>query len=235
MRKGLIFIIYGISLHLFIIILLLKSNAVSLISTKLFPVDKPIERTYLKTHTFYKRVNNNLTIDQTIFLGDSHIQGLAVSEVIGKSVNFGIGKDTVKRLINRMRYYDSMQSAKNIVIAVGINDLQHKSVEETLKEFKKLLKKLPKDVFVLVNGVFTIDEGKFQGQISNQNIFRLNIELKKIVNERSNSYFLDINPQLSYNGQLIEEYHIGDGIHLSEKGYHIWIQALTQTLNNLER
>ncbi len=235
MRKGLIFIIYGISLHLFIIILLLKSNAVSLISDKLFPLDKPIERTYLKTHTFYKRVNNNLTIDHTIFLGDSHIQGLAVAEIIGKSVNFGIGKDTVKILIKRVGDYDSIQSAKNIVIAIGINDLQHKSVEETLKGFEKLLRQLPKEVFVLVNGVFAVDEGKFQGEISNKDIFLLNIELKKIVNKHSNSYFLDINPQLAYEGQLIEEYHIGDGIHLSEKGYHIWIKALTQTLNNLER
>jgi lysophospholipase L1-like esterase len=235
MRKGLFFTLYIIILHIILLVLMVKTNAIELFEQKFFNQPQKMDIRYRNTHAYYLRVDKNLTANKTIFIGDSHVQGLATIEVSPTSVNFGIGNDTTDGLIDRISDYDSILSAKNIVIAIGINDLQHKSVKETVAGFEKILRQLPKDIFVLVNGVFAIDEGKFQGQISNQDVFRLNTGLKKIVNKRSNSYFLDINSQLTYAGQLIEEYHIGDGIHLSEKGYHIWIKALSQTLNNLER
>ncbi len=230
MRKGLIFILYGILLHIFLIILLVKSNAFSLIHTKLFPSDKPVGRTYVETHAFYKRVNNNLTMGHTIFLGDSHIQGLAVSEVIGKSVNFGIGKDVTKRLINRVRDYDAISRAKNIVIAIGINDLAHQSVESTIKQFEQLFSLLPKESFLYVHAIFFIDEKLFKGNIENNDIIKLNNKLKQLVSVRKKSEFIDINNQLITKGQLSEEYHIGDGMHLNAKGYKIWIDILKQTI-----
>jgi lysophospholipase L1-like esterase len=235
MRKGLFFTLYMIILHIILLVLVVKTNAIELFGQKFFNQPQKIDIRYRNTHAFYLRMDKNLTANKTIFIGDSHVQGLAVIEVSSMSVNFGIGKDTTDGLTDRISDYDSILSAKTIVIAIGINDLQHKSVKETVIGFRKLLRQLPNDSLVLVNGVFVIDEEKFQGQISNKDILLLNTELKRIVNKRSNSYFLDINPQLAYDGQLIEEYHIGDGIHLSEKGYHIWIKALTQTLNNLER
>jgi len=235
MRKGLFFTLYMVILHIILIVLVIKTNALVLFGEKWGNQLQKMDIRYRNTHAFYLRMDKNLTANKTIFLGDSHVQGLAVIEVSPMSVNFGIGKDTIDGLIKRISDYNSIGTAKNIVIAIGINDLQYISIEETLKGFKKILRQFPNDSFVLVNGVFVIDEGIFQGKILNKDILLLNIELNKIVNKRSNSYFLDINPQLAYEGQLIEEYHIGDGIHLSEKGYHIWIKALTQTLNNLER
>ena len=230
MRKIILLTLYVVFLHLLVIVVIFKPYTFMLIKTKFFPVEIKKNRTYLKTHTFYKRMNKNLSANKSIFLGDSHIQGLAVSEVIPNSVNFGIGKDTIQGLIYRINEYDATSSAKNIVIAVGINDLIDPNVESSIKKYHQLLKLIPESSFLVVNAIFFVDEELAESSLSNVAIKRLNLRLKRLVEQRDNSKFIDINAQITSRGQLSDKYHIGDGIHLNEKGYDIWIKMLSQSL-----
>lgn len=230
MRKNILLALYIVFIHLLIIVVVFKPHIFMQIKTKFFPREIEVDRTYSKTHAFYKRINRNLSANKSIFLGDSHIQGLAVSEVIINSVNFGIGKDTIQGLIHRISDYDAISYAQNIIIAVGINDLIHQDIEFTINKYQQLLKLIPTSSFLVVNAIFLIDEELAGKSLNNVAIKRLNLRLQRLVEQRKNSKFININAQISSLGQLSNKYHIGDGIHLNEKGYDIWIKMLNQSL-----
>ena len=56
-----------------------------------------------------------------MFLGDSHVQGLAVSSITPNAVNLGIGGNTTVGLIQRLQNLKSLQLARTVVIAIGYN------------------------------------------------------------------------------------------------------------------
>lgn len=185
------------------------------------------------THAFNLRVDKNTSKERIVFIGDSHVQGLAVNEVTNRGVNFGIGRDTSKTILNRVYQYQSPKSAKAVVLAFGINDFQYRSVEEALKNYKAVLDAIPETTLIVINAVFNIDTLYVSKNINinNKDIQIFNQKLERLSKDYSNSIFLSINSKLSEGNQLRDSYHIGDGLHLNKNGYQIWINALKELLN----
>lgn len=182
-------------------------------------------------HSFNLRVDKNTSKGKVIFIGDSHIQGLAVNEVSIQGVNFGIGRDTSKTILNRVCQYQSIKSAKAVVLEFGINDFKYRSIEETLKNYKAILEVIPKTTLIVINGVFNVDTLYSPINIKNKDITIFNQKLEQLSKEYSNSIFLDINSTLTQNKNLLKIYHIGDGLHLNKSGYQVWINELKKLLN----
>lgn len=228
MRKSLILNSYLVAIHIAIVVILLNIEMVSYLKAAVVPQNNLATLTYKKTHAFYKRVSRNISASSNIFIGDSHVQGLAVSEVANKAVNLGIGKDTIQGLTKRILDYDLLAGNHNLIIAIGVNNLWQEDVNVALAHFKKLLALIPDNTQIFVSAVFFVDENFTN--LKNLKIKSFNHALKEVVLERDNAEFIDINNLMVVDGQLKAEYHIGDGIHLSKKGYDIWINVLNKFL-----
>lgn len=105
MEKPNIFLIgYLIILHLFLLLILWKTDFVPRVGYRLGiikHIDPEITQHYVETAVFLERIDNNIPDEAVIFIGDSGIQGLCVSAVVCPSVNFGIGTDTTVGVLKR--------------------------------------------------------------------------------------------------------------------------------------
>ena len=186
---------------------------------------------YKEMISFHQRVDKNVTDGAVIFIGDSLVQGLAVSSIAPKAVNFGIGNDTTEGVIKRLPLYSSLGGAKTIVLSIGINDLKNRKIEAIVKSYRKILQLLPASVPVLLNAILPVDERVKKRRHLNSRIRRLNEQIKKLSEQHTNIRFLDMTALLTNeDGNLLKKYHVGDGLHLNASGNIVWIQALTHSI-----
>jgi hypothetical protein len=116
--KKKLFFIYLSIIHVSLIFILLKSDFIPKVQAKLGFEKSTQELTphFKRMLTYHKRMDGNIPSGAVIFIGDSITQGLAVSAVYPKSVNYGIGSDTTIGVIKRLSDYKSLSRARAIVI-----------------------------------------------------------------------------------------------------------------------
>ena len=180
----------------------------------------------------------NIPKNSVIFLGASNTQGLPVAAIACPSVNYGIGGDTSLGVLQRLNTYKSISTARAIVINIGGNDLKYRSNEELLVNLKKIATQIPRRIPIIINSIFPIDENiedKLNGR-NNKRIKQANEILKDWIVKVENIYYIDTGSKLiDENGNLEGKFHIGDGLHLNEKGYLLWIEDLTRILKSIDK
>jgi len=227
-----IILAYVITIHVFLGIVLAKSNFIKLVSNKLnlTTAQTEIAEYFNQMLAYHSRMDGNVPNESVIFIGDSIIQGLAVTAVVNPSVNYGIGNDTTVGVLKRLPVYHSIERASAVVIAIGINDMKYRSNEEILSNMKAISNHLPKNIPIIFSAVLPINEARrtdWQGR-NHTRIKEFNLQLKKWVEASDNIFFVDAGPQLSdEKGNLADQFHEGDGMHLNSRGNAIWIQQLT--------
>lgn len=190
---------------------------------------------YYNLLAYHTRIDSSMQADSVIFIGDSHTQGLNVAAVAENTINYGIGGDTSKGVIQRIPRYASLATASVIVMEIGFNDLKWRSDAEILENYRQILAQLPADIPVIFNAVFPVDELALSVRL-NSRIQSLNAQLRTLVSTRNHSYFVDLTPQFaSAEGNLAANYHIGDGIHLNRSGYALWIKTLRNTIQRIQQ
>jgi len=209
---------------------LTKSNFIEKVNVKLGRQPNEITNHYRSMQAFYSRLDKNLHRGTTLFIGDSHIQGLAVSSVTQYAVNFGIGGDTTAGVIQRLPKYTSLHLASSIVLSIGFNDLQRRSNQAIVDNIRTILDFIPADTNTVLCAIHLVDGNALGNHSLNPRIKQINTMLKKISQEYPNVAFLNISNFLSSNGELAAKYHEGDGIHLNREGYEIWIHHLMRAL-----
>ena len=228
-------LIYLILIHTFIGVTLVKTDIISFFQAKLgletARSTKEMHHHYSTMLSFHLRVDKNILDNSVIFIGDSIIQGLAVSAVSPHSVNFGIGHDTTVGVLERIPYYESLTRSKTIVIAIGVNDLKKRENNEIIQNYLKIIDTLPSTVPVLFSAVLPLDEIASKRIGINNRIREINDSLDSICATRNRLHFLNISPFVTgSNGDLLPKYHIGDGLHLSTQGNNIWISNLKKSI-----
>lgn len=171
-----------------------------------------------------------------LFLGDSITQGWGENAPWKKNfaplkaANFGIGGDTTRTVLWRLDNgeIDGIQP-KVIVLLIGTNNfgLHNDKPEDVLKGVTKVVevlnKRLPKSKILLM-GLLPRDakpDTEYRKRIKT-----LNEGLAKLEKEGSLKY-LDIGDKyLEADGAISKEL-MPDALHLSEKGYVIWADAIT--------
>lgn len=231
MKKKFFINAYFIILHVILIFILAKSNFIPNFIKKISVQKNELSQYYQQMLAFHDRIDKNLIENTVLFIGDSHIQGLAVSSIISNSVNFGIGSDTTKGVINRLPYYTHIFTSKHVILAIGYNDLKVRSLAEIIENFQTILNFFPTNVNVIVSAVHPIDEQFVKTLTNNKQIKVLNSNIFQLTQEYENVSFIDIGEDLSTKGVLSKKYHIGDGVHLNQAGYDIWITKLKIHLN----
>jgi lysophospholipase L1-like esterase len=161
-----------------------------------------------------------------LFFGDSHVAGLDVASLVPNALNFGIGGDTVRSLAYRLRFYETVKTAKSIAIAVGLNELSTASAERAAGLFADLLNTL--DVTrTVVCSVFPVDlslpsvAAKF-GRDMNDRIAEFNERIAALAASKRALFVQSLPP-----GRFLPAiWHSGDGVHLNPTGYKLWATRL---------
>jgi lysophospholipase L1-like esterase len=147
-------------------------------------------------------------------------------------VNYGIAvdMDTTLGVLNRISHYHSLNTASSIFIEIGINDFwRGRSNEDIIKNITSIVVQLPKNKQIILNALFPVDEEHGRAG-SNARIIKINNNIKDLA-KVNNLQFLSINSQLiDSRGKLQDRYHNGDGMHLTQKAYSLWSQAIKSQL-----
>lgn len=228
-----ILILYIIGIHMLLAAVIVKSDFKQRVQAKMGALaEAPSEITdhYRQMMYFHKRMDGNVPEGAVVFIGDSITQGLCVSAVISPSVNYGIGNDTTLGVLKRLPAYRSIDRASVVVLAIGINDINIRSNDEILENYRLIIDHIPKRTPIVLSAVLPIDEAlkgqEWQGR-NDERIKRLNAGIQRLANADRRTFFVDAGPLLvDASGDLADQYHDGDGVHLNSQGNSIWINAL---------
>jgi beta-glucosidase len=196
--------------------------------------------TWKKLHAGHRERTKKGGVD-VVFLGDSITQGWggAGAKVWRNryeplnAVNYGIGGDTTREVLYRLNdgILDGIKP-KAVVLLIGTNNFGltsdtpadvGKGVEAVVRNVRK---KAP-DAKILLLGIFPRD--KAVGTAFRKKIAEANAAIAKIADGKSVVY-LDIGKKfLAADGTLPAEI-MPDALHLSEKGYGIWADAIEEQL-----
>jgi lysophospholipase L1-like esterase len=177
-----------------------------------------------------------------LFLGDSITEGWGNNAVWQKSyaprkaVNLGIGGDTTQNVLWRVQNGEVDGLApKAVVLMIGTNnfglhgDAPGDVAKGVAAVVQALRKKLPAAKILLL-GVFPRDEKPGTG--GRKKILELNQEIARLGDKKA-VLFLDIGPKLLAPDGTLPKDTAPDFLHLSEKGYQIWADAIEPSLSGL--
>jgi lysophospholipase L1-like esterase len=245
-----VFIIYLLLIHAFVALVLVKSDFIGRVQTKFGLINlipnlagiyhetdlKPeVAERYREVIAYQIMMDSNIPDNAIIFMGDSLTQSLPVSAITPLGVNFGIGNDTSLGVIQRLKHYSSIRRAKIVIIEIGLYDLSIIDPNEVLKNYENIINSIPPNTEIVFSAVHPVNENfcKQKGR-SNERIDQLNSGLKQLCAKYSNVHFVSIAKLLKdETGNLANEYHIGDGVHLNYYGYKIWIKELKMKIEEL--
>lgn len=189
-------------------------------------------RYYEITLGHQRRLDRNLDPGAVLLVGDSLIQGMPAGAVAPGGVNYGIGGDTTRGVLQRMAFYSSLRTARAVVLAVGGNDFKYRGDDALLANYENILKAVPAEVAAVVVALLPVDEMAMarRGIRHRANVatLRLNRELSRLCTERAGvCRFVGVDERFTdARGNLLTEIHEGDGVHLSPLGYRMLIAAL---------
>jgi lysophospholipase L1-like esterase len=226
-------------LHAFVVLILVKSDFISRAKIKIGLESLKPEFTefYNEMIAYHGRMDNNIPENAIIFLGDSLIQSLSVSAIAPLTVNYGIGNDTSLGVINRLKHYRSIGRAKIVIIAIGLNDLSRRKPVGIMNNYEIIINSIPHNVHIIFNALHPVNEIFCKDKKrTNVIINQLNYDLKKLCSKYENVHFISIADFLiDKTGNLSDEYHTGDGVHLNQNGYGIWIRELKLKIDELNK
>jgi len=215
--------LYLFFIHALVVFFVLKSSTI-----QMFFKDRPtFSSHYLQMTAFHQRIDKNLEPDLNIFIGDSFIQGLAVSSVNENSVNYGIGGDTTEGVMQRLPLYHSIAKSKRVILAIGHNDLSTNNSVNSVDNLKMIFNTIPADVHVIFCSIFLVDESIVEG-VTNSKITELNYKINHLIRSYSNVTYINTNKWAAPRGSLRSSLHLGDGLHLNQRGNALWIKQLKE-------
>ena len=215
----------------------------------------PRDANWMKRHESFNEKSKKGDVD-LVFLGDSITQGWegrgkeawAKAWAPLKAANFGIGGDRTEHVIWRLQHgnFDGIKP-KTIVLMIGTNNTGHKgrpqkelngaiydcTAEQTAEGVKTIIgilrAKMP-DTKILLLGIFprganAEDAYRKQNEATNALIAKFD--------DGAKVFYMDIGKTfLQPDGTLSKEI-MPDLLHLSSKGYDMWVQAIEGKVKEL--
>ncbi|HEX4613407.1 MAG TPA: GDSL-type esterase/lipase family protein [Urbifossiella sp.] len=179
-----------------------------------------------------------------VFLGDSITQGWGgAGAKVWKTrfeplnaANYGIGGDTTREVLYRVNggVLDGIKP-KAVVLMIGTNNfgLAGDSAADTAKGVETVVtavrRKAP-DAKVLLLGIFPRD--KAAGTAFRKKIAEVNERIAKLADGKAVAY-RDIGPAFLAPDSTLPADVMPDALHLSEKGYGLWADAIEEPLRAL--
>jgi lysophospholipase L1-like esterase len=181
---------------------------------------------------YYADLSMNTTQGSIVFLGDSITEFYRTSEFFHdyNTYNRGIAGDTTDGVLDRIEDNVIPLKPQKIFLLIGTNDLpKHKKdkVIHVVTNIKRIIQKIEQETpetKLYVESILPVNRTKYLysryvlKNRDNEDIEKVNDELKKNCHEKGITY-IDLYPRLlDENKELKEEYTL-EGLHISFKGY----------------
>jgi lysophospholipase L1-like esterase len=206
------------------------------------PAAKPLNRDVQRHKQFLEIVKKGNP--DVVFLGDSITQGW---EGAGKTVwkekfaplkaiNLGIGGDQTGHVLWRLTEGGEFETIKPkvVVLMIGTNNTGGHKAEDIaggIGEIVKTIHKKSPETKVLLLAVFP--RAPNADNPGRKKIAKINEIISKLDDDGKTVKYLDIGQKfLKEDGTLTKDI-MPDYLHLSPRGYEIWAEAITPTLNQL--
>lgn len=212
---------------------LVRPGSIRQLAKKLGLPDANLNWFHDQTLAFHKRIDPCVPDNAVLFIGDSSIQGLCVTEIADHAINYGIGGDTTEDLLSRLPEYESLTRARAVVFSIGDNDLlKGRTEEEIIGSYRRILVQMPKKVSVFFCSLTPGSENP-KHELMNRDVESLNREIKQLSSSRAACHFVDLASCVSNErGFLLAEYADTDGVHLNGRGYRVCIEKLNESLQS---
>lgn len=226
---------YVLALHVALVTLVLRTDFLDRLDRKFIDILPATEfdTTYNRWARGLEGSDENARPGALLFIGDSLMRDLDTSSIARHTLNLAIPGDTTAGVLRRMSSYQSLTTARGLVLGVGINDAAHRPVTEALGNYRRILGLAPRDVPVIILSVLPIDARVLPGD-RNDYAVRLNAGLRDLCAARPGCHFTDLASRLTdTSGNLIASAHDGDGIHLSSAGRELYWAAVYQAVERV--
>jgi lysophospholipase L1-like esterase len=234
-------VVYFILLQILIVLMLWKSDFLYKVIRNMGLGEPVIAREmgdeYHRKITAHMSWQKYIPEHAIFIIGDSITEYIKADALPSEFVNLGIGNDTVIGITERLKFYKKLRTAKAIIFAIGVNDLLYRTPKEAAKKFQKLFLQTPHDVQIFVSLVLPVNEKALKFSYiqkrNNKNIGVFNQKIRNLCQIIKRCNIIDAADKMKDpGGQLRPEYHTGDGLHLSEKGYGVWLKIIKGKFEN---
>lgn len=180
--------------------------------------DNELSDYYKRTLLAHSRIDAQVQDGASIMIGDSITQGL----LYPRFINFGISGDTTYGVLNRLDKYKSIARAKNVILLIGVNDLERRSNDEIMANYRQILAKVPYDKLVVFGILPVTHERELkQPAMLNGRIVDINKSLAQLCKDNS-VRFIDMRADFVDNQGYLKQQYTSDGLHLNTNGYKAW-------------
>lgn len=172
-----------------------------------------------------------------IFLGNSLTQGgdWAAWFPKYKPANRGISGDNTAGVLARLNEITESKPAK-IFLMIGINDISQNYKNDYLcKNFEKIIRGIlteSPETTIYIQSILPVnnDFRRYDRLINKEKqIITLNNRLIKLCN-KENIIFVNLYPLFILNKNKLNPAYTTDGLHLNEKGYQVWVKAISDLI-----
>jgi lysophospholipase L1-like esterase len=179
---------------------------------------------------------------EVVFLGDSITQGWGNNKTWQKhftplkAANFGISGDQTGHVLWRITEGGELDSItpKVAVVMIGTNNAGRDSAEQIAEGITLIVKTIHKKTpttRVLLLAVFPRDEKP--GTPTRTKLAEINKTIAKLDDGGKTVKYLDIGEKFLDNEGTLSKDIMPDFLHLSARGYEIWAEAITPTLQEM--
>lgn len=175
----------------------------------------------------HQQMDASVPAGATIFLGDSITMALATAAVSSHSVNYGIAWQRSDQLIQSMDIYQSIMRASRVFVMIGTNDVLQGREAGMQTRYQTILAKIPINVDVVMSSIPPMGDVVINGgKIDGKHMQEVVTMAKTVCEADTRCRFVNAYEKLSEKGKPVEGALLADQIHLSPKGYQLWIEAL---------
>lgn len=152
-----------------------------------------------------------------------------------KAANFGIGGDRTEHVLWRIQNgeLDGIQP-KVVMLMIGTNNSGTNSAADIsagVKEIVKTIHQKAPEAKVLLLGIFP--RGEKAGTPVREKLAQINKDLAEWSQGQKNVHYLDIGDKFLSEGGILTKNVMPDFLHLNERGYNIWGEAVEPSLRKL--
>ncbi|WP_026377130.1 SGNH/GDSL hydrolase family protein [Aestuariibacter salexigens] len=223
-KKNIIWL-YALFIHILLGAFFVKSELYIVIRDYLGGHAPELSDAYYHHVGFQARMSANISADGFLFIGDSHVQGLAVPEITRGAYNFGIGGDTTEGVIRRLQHH-SINPARGAFLLIGFNDLNRRTDNEIAENIERIIETAGNLDKLLLCSLLPTSPLFENSEEYNKRIGNINDALKQISQKYTHVHYVDAFSALSDGEQLLDKFSSKDGIHLNPNGNKALINLL---------
>ncbi|MDR3263056.1 MAG: GDSL-type esterase/lipase family protein [Clostridiales bacterium] len=180
---------------------------------------------YARRCAVFEEENKSFESGQIVFIGDSITEGYDLAHYYDlplKVYNRGIGGDTTKGVIDRLKLSLYAIKPSVVVVLIGINDLNaNKSAEYVLDNYRSILENVKQNLpeaEVFVQSVYPVRDIEYRIEKSTDAILKVNSELKPLAQSFGYTY-IELFGILEDGEKHLKKNYSKDGLHPNAVAY----------------